>query len=139
MPNYFGFHVKIKDAYLMFGENYQKTFDEIIIPWNDTRHMDHYLCEKLSMVAESISNASEMPSIDVFYVGNERCVVGRQLNKISGNVNDFIVTLINLQIEFAGITNYFRIIHDEKYGTGTRSDTIERLFRLQPSVIEYKG
>lgn len=123
----------------MFGENYQKTFDEIIIPWNDTRHMDHYLCEKLSMVAESISNASEMPSIDVFYVGNERCVVGRQLNKISGNVNDFIVTLINLQIEFAGITNYFRIIHDEKYGTGTRSDTIERLFRLQPSVIEYKG
>jgi hypothetical protein len=153
MPLYFGIRMTIRDAFHLFSENYQKTFDTTIVSFEDTRHMDSYLCETLNNIAEiiqerpmnafnmtyKITKLVEPPSINVFYIGNEQCVIGWKIEKISANIDDFILTLINLKSKFANVTNYFKIIHNEDYIPRERFEAIRFTCASQPSIIEYNN
>jgi hypothetical protein len=142
MPIYFGIRVTIRDAFRLFSENYQKIFDDTIVSFEDTRHMDSYLCETLNKIAEMIKdrpiNAFNMgykitklivpPSVNVFYIGNEQCVIGWEMEKISANIDDFILILINLKAKFSNVTNYFKFLHNEEF---------QVIYDSEPSIIEY--
>jgi hypothetical protein len=151
MPNYFGVRLSLQDAFHLFSENYQKTFNNIFVSFDDPRHVDSYLCERLNEIAEKlrerpvntfntaykITKLFEHPSINVFYIGNEQCVIGWKMEKISANVDEFILTLINLKANYVNVTNYFKVLHNEDYMPRDRFDKVKRICESQPAIIEY--
>jgi hypothetical protein len=143
MPVYFGLPVTCKEAYRLFGQNYNQTELGIIEKhrmFRENPYTDPFMIEHLNKFFQSIKLL-----IRIFYTDKGQCIIGYIIDEPSDvsnkfvDVDKFITILTDLKARFAvetsGYSWYFNRVTLERM----ENEPVEILGPITPYIIEYNN